>query len=190
MLTGAHIRSGLETDTAGHEDRPLSLGPTDDFAAFYRAEQVRLFYYFRRKVGRDDASDLVQEAFARMFRSGAYGKIENPRAYLMRTAHNLVIERARLWHRKQCMLCPLDEARDAALLPVQELELEAAPLRQALRKTLFKMPRRTRRIFLMSRLRHQTYVAIADELGLSPKTVEHHIARALARLRRIAARFA
>lgn len=190
MLTGAHIRSGLETDTAGHEDRPLSLDPTDDFAAFYRAEQVRLFHYFRRKVGRDDASDLVQEAFTRMFRSGAYGYIENPRAYLTRTAHNLLIERARTWHRKQCMLCPLDEARDAAVLPEQELGLEAAPLRQAFRKALLKMPRRTRRIFLMSRLRRQTYVAIAEELRLSPKTVEHHVARALVRLRRVATRFA
>jgi RNA polymerase sigma-70 factor (ECF subfamily) len=190
MLTAAHVGCGLDTETPEREDGPLSPGSTAAFAAFYRAEQVRLFHYFRRNVGRDDAPDLVQEAFARMFRSGAYGKIENPRAYLMVTAHNLVIERARRWHRKQCMLCPLDEARDAAVLPEQELGLEAAPLRQALRKALLKMPRRTRRIFLMSRLRHQTYVAIADELRLSPKTVEHHIARALVRLRRIAARFA
>ena len=160
------------------------------FDAFYRAEHDRLFHYFRRKASREAAPDLVQEAFTRMFRCGAYGKIENPRAYLMMTAHNLVIERARLWHRKQCMLCPLDEARDAAVLPEQELRLEAAPVRQAMRRALLKMPRRTRRIFLMSRLRHQTYVAIADELGLSPKTVEHHIARALVRLRRVAARFA
>jgi RNA polymerase sigma-70 factor (ECF subfamily) len=190
MLIAAHAGRRLDIDTVGREDRSLSPSATADFGAFYRTEQVRLFHYFRRKVGRDDASDLVQEAFARVFRSGAYGKIENPRAYLTRTAHNLLIERARRWHRKQCMLCPLDEARDAAVLPQQELGLEAAPLRQAFRKALLKMPRRTRRIFLMSRLRHQTYVAIADELGLSPKTVEHHIARALVRLRRVAARFA
>jgi RNA polymerase sigma-70 factor (ECF subfamily) len=160
------------------------------FDAFYRAEHDRLFHYFRRKASREAAPDLVQEAFTRMFRSGAFGRVEHPQAYLKRTAHNLLIEQARTWHRKQCMLCPLDEARDAAVLPGQELGLEAAPLRQTLRKTLLKMPRRTRRIFLMSRLRHQTYVAIADELGLSPKTVEHHIARALVRLRRVAARFA
>jgi RNA polymerase sigma-70 factor (ECF subfamily) len=192
MLTGAHVGRGpgRDLDTAKREHSRLSPSSTADFAAFYRAEQGRLFHYFRRNVGREDAPDLVQEAFTRMFRSGAYGNIENPRAYLTRTAHNLLIERARLWHRKQCMLCPLDEARDAALLPEQELGLEAAPLRQALRTALLKMPRRTRRIFLMSRLRHQTYVAIADELGLSPKTVEHHISRALIRLRRVAARVA
>ena len=158
--------------------------PTASFDAFYRSQHVRLFHYFRRKVGREAAPDLVQEAFTRMFRSGAFERVEHPHSYLTRTAHNLLIERARTWHRKYCMLYPLDEARDAALLPEQELGLEAAPLKRALRRALLAMPRRTRRVFLMNRLRQQTYREIADELGISPKTVEHHIARALARLRR------
>jgi RNA polymerase sigma-70 factor (ECF subfamily) len=160
---------------------PLSAA---SFDAFYRSEHDRLFHYFRKKANREAAPDLVQEAFARMLRSGAFERVENPRAYLTRTAHNLLIERARTWHRKHCMLYPLDEARDAAVLPEQELGLEAAPLRKALRKAILGIPRRTRRIFLMSRLRHQTYRQIAEELGLSPKTVEHHVARALVRCRK------
>lgn len=189
MLIAAHVGRGLDTETAEREDGPFSPGSTA-FAAFYRAEQVRLFQYFRRKVGREAAPDLVQEAFTRMFRSGAYGQVENPKAYLMRTAHNLLIERARTWHRKHRMLCPLDEARDTSAQPEQHGQIEAAELRCALRKALLAMPRRTRRIFLMHRLRDHTYAQIAEKLGLSTKTVEKHIGRALRQCRKVAARYA
>lgn len=189
MLTGAHVGRGFDTETA-EPDSPLSPGSTAAFVAFYRAEEVRLFHYFRRRVGREAAPDLVQEAFTRMFRSGAFGKVEQPRAYLARTAHNLLIERARTWHRKQRMLCPMDEARDASVPPEQHGQIEAAELRRALRKALLAMPRRTRRIVLMHRLRNYTYAQIAEELGMSAKTVEKHIGRALHRCRKVAARYA
>lgn len=163
-------------------------GTAASFDAFYRSQHDRIFHLFRRKVGREAAPDLVQEAFTRMLRSGALARVEHPHGYLTRIAHNLLIERARAWHRKQCMLCPLDEARDAAVLPEQELGLEAAPLRRALRRALLAMPRKRRRIFLMSRLGHLTYREIAARLGTSEKAVEHHMSRALARCRKAAAR--
>lgn len=181
---------GHAPETCESENDRVSSGSTAAFAAFYRAEQARLFHYFRRKVGREAAPDLVQEAFTRMFRSGAYGRVEHPQAYLMRTAHNLLIERARTWHRKQCMLCPLDEARDAAVVPDQERQFEAMELRRAFRKALLAMPPRTRRIFLMHRLRGLTYAQIAEQLGVSTKAVEKHIGRTLKRCREVAARFA
>jgi RNA polymerase sigma-70 factor (ECF subfamily) len=179
-------------NTVIDEDDSGAIAPCSAtvFAIFYHAQEPRLFQYFRWKVGSEAAPDLVQEAFTRMYRSGAYGQVENPEAYLMRTAHNLLIERARTWHRKHRMLCPLDEARDASVQPEQHGQIEAAELRRALRKTLLAMPRRTRRIFLMHRLRDYTYAQIAEELGLSTKTVEKHIGRALHRCRKVAARYA
>ncbi|OWQ92417.1 RNA polymerase sigma factor [Sphingopyxis witflariensis] len=186
MVIAAPVERDLDTDPGDLARGRASPASTAAFAAFYRAEQSRLFHYFRRKVGREAAPDLVQEAFTRMFRSGAYGRVEYPQAYLTRTAHNLLIERSRTWHRKQCMLCPLDEARDAAVPPDQERQYEAMELRRAFRKTLLAMPRRTRRVFLMHRLRGLTYAQIAEQLGLSTKTVEKHIGRALARCRKVA----
>ena len=189
-MTGTRDGHAPETGAGEFENGQVSPGSITAFAAFYRAEQERLFRYFRRKVGREAAPDLVQEAFTRMFRSGAYGRVEHPQAYLMRTAHNLLIERARTWHRKQCMLCPLDEERDAAVPPDQERQVEAMELRRAFRKALLGMPPRTRRIFLMHRLRGLTYAQIAVQLGLGTKAIEKHIGRALKRCRKVAARFA
>lgn len=162
-----------------------AAGPYPTFDAFYRAQHDRMFHFFRRKVGRDEAPDLVQEAFTCVLRSGAFDRLENPNGYLTRTARNLVINRARTWHRKECMLYPLDEARDSPLLPDQEWKIEGRELRAAYRRSLLALPRRTRRIFLMHRLKGMSYRAIAERLSVGEKCIEYHMMRALARCRRI-----
>src|SRR3546814_20364927 len=101
-------------------------GSFTSFDEFYRSQNVRLFHCFRRKVGREAAPDLVQEAFTRMLRCGAFERVENPQAYLTRTARNLLIERHRTWRRKGCVLYPLDETRDAAIQPDQEWRFQSA----------------------------------------------------------------
>jgi len=161
---------------------------TAAFDAFYRAQHGRLIGYFRKRVGCDPAPDLTQEVFTRLLRSGVFERIENPQSYLIRSAHNLVLERARR-HMRTPITCPLDEEGDVAVPPDQQQQAEAKELCRALRRALFAMPRRTRRIFLMHRLRDATYKEIADELGISNKTVEQHITRALARCRKVAGRW-
>ena len=161
-----------------------AAGPYPTFEAFYLAEHDRMFHFFRRKVGGDEAPDLVQEAFACVLRSRAFDRFENPNGYLTRTARNLVINRARTWHRKGCVLYPLDEARDAPLLPEQEWKIEGRELRAAYRRALLALPRRTRRIFLMHRLKGMPYRTIAEHLGVGEKCIEYHMMRALARCRK------
>lgn len=162
-------------------------GPFPSFDEFYRCENRQLFHFFRRRVGREEASDLTQEAFTRMLRTGAFDRVENPRAYLFRAARNLVIERARRGKRKESGLFPFDEGRDAPVGPEQALAIEASNLRRGLRRAILAMPRRTRRIFLMHRLRRQTYREIAEEIGIREQGVEYHMMRALARCRKAVA---
>src|SRR3546814_10585483 len=81
----------------------------------------------------------------------AFGRLENPRAYMFSAARNLLIERARRKARNEIRLYPLDEGRDAPVCPEQAYSIEAADLRRTLRRTILAMPRRTRRIFLMHR---------------------------------------
>lgn len=163
-------------------------GSVASFDAFYRSENGRLFHFFRRRVGREAAADMVQEVFTRMLRNGAFDRVENPRAYLFQSARNLIIERARRSGRKESGLFPLDEGRDAPVRPEQAWQIEATDLRRALRRAFLAMPPRTRRIFLMHRLRHMTYREIADELSIGAKGVEYHMMRALARCRRAVSR--
>lgn len=168
-----------------HRECKAARSPNGAFAAFYRAEREWLFHYFRRNVGRDAAPDLVQEAFTRLLRSGAFDRVEYPRPYLARIARNLLIERARKIMREGGTPCQFDESCDAAVPPEQERRIEAIDLRRAYRPVLLAMPARTRRIFLMHRLRGMTYAEIATELGLGAKAIEKHMGRALARCRKV-----
>ena len=162
-------------------------GTFASFDEFYRSQNRQLFHFFRRRVGREDAADLTQQAFTGMLRTGAFERVENPRAYLFRTARNLVIERARRRQRKETGLFPLDEGRDAPVCPDQAWAMEASDLRRGLRRAILAMPRRTRRIFLMHRLRRQTYREIAEEIGIREQGVEYHMMRALSRCRKAVA---
>lgn len=54
-------------------------------------------------------------------------------------------------------------------------------------QALRDMPKKTRRIFLMHRLRQMTYADIAQYVGIGESGVEYRMARALARCREVIA---
>ena len=159
-------------------------GAIASFDRFYRSENKRILHFFAKRVGWEAAPDLMQDAFTKVLRSGAFERIDNPSAYLTRTARNLLIERARQRLRKQSVMFSLDEGRDAPIAPEQTWQIEAADLRRVYWQVLRAMPQRTRRIFLMHRLRGETYTEIAKQIGISEGGVEYHMARALAQCRR------
>ncbi len=157
------------------------------FDAFYRSENRRLLRFFGRRVGWEAAPDLVQDAFTRVLHSGAFERLDNPSAYLTRTARNILIERSRRRMREQYVMYPLDEGRDAPVVAQQTWHIEAADLRRVYWQALREMPRKTRHILLMHRLRQMTYAEIAEKFGISNQGVEYHIMRGLARCRKMVA---
>lgn len=161
--------------------------PIPTFEAVYRNEQGRLLRYFKHKAGPDSAPDLVQEAFTRLFRSNALERIDNPSAYLTRIAQNLLIERGRRLARERTVFFPFDEGRDAPVCADQEFHIEAMELRRAYVQALRAMTPKTRRIFLMHRMRNLTHREIGERLGITQKTVQYHMTHALARYRRVIA---
>mgnify|MGYP002449725694 CR=1 FL=1 len=69
-------------------------------------------------------------------------------------------------------------------LDVCELaELFTAEIKEIVNRTLQQLPEQTRRIFLMSRVGNKTRKEIADELNMTSKGVEYHIAKAFSVLR-------
>jgi RNA polymerase sigma factor (sigma-70 family) len=159
---------------------------TAAFEGLYRAEYARVLRFFRKRVGGDNAPDLAQEVFIKLFAAGVAEHLENPPAYLVRCARNLLIDRARRRTSPQNIWCPIDEGRDAPVPPEQAWQIEERDVRKVYRRTLLAMPRKTRRIFLMHRLKCMTYAEISEQVGLGYDGVEYHMRRALARCRRTA----
>ncbi len=56
-------------------------------------------------------------------------------------------------------------------------------IRRIVHEAIARLPEKTRRIFQMSRFGNKTYGEIADEVGLSVKSIEFHMSKALRELR-------
>jgi RNA polymerase sigma factor (sigma-70 family) len=150
--------------------------------ATYRSEAGNLLRYLRRKVGEDAAPDLLQEVFLRTAKRRHLTVFNNPAAYLQRVARNLLIEYHHTRRRWAAVIIPLEDHHDAASPPEQLEHLEAQRLMQRYENAVASMPEKTRRIFLMHRVDELTYQEIHETLGITVKTVEYHMAMALARL--------
>ena len=83
----------------------------------------------------------------------------------------------------------LDDARwqlemdIATLKAFDPLWLYDSDVRACIKQALDSLPSKTRRIFLLSRIEHKTYREIAEIEGLSVKSVEFHVSKALKTLR-------
>lgn len=151
---------------------------------------IRLFYLRQREAlvrfltqrTRDPAlaEDLAQEAWIRVSQAGAAAAIENPQAYLFRIASNLVTDHSRAVARRRLTRGEIDE-----LLQVPEDEpdpekiaIDRSELQRVL-SLLQTLPERQRQILLMSRLERLAHHEIARRFGVSTRTVEFELSRAL-----------
>jgi RNA polymerase sigma factor (sigma-70 family) len=152
-------------------------------------------YFLRRVRRRDEAEDLTQEVFLRMVRSlqrpeGDGGeRIDNPEAFLFRTAVNLLRDRAR---RAKTFAEHLAEAvhRDESVeVRSPERVLQG---RQSLRSALAaleELDARTRDVFILHRLEGLKHAEIASLYGVSSSSIEKYMIKALAHLARRARAF-
>lgn len=163
-------------------EMPLPPKRSIDLEPIYRTEAPRLRRFFARRIGVDDACDLVQECFAGLIRAiGRPALIEHPEAYLSRTATNLVTKHARTAARRSAQLHV--SVDDAALVGADlHAQLEARDMLDRLEAAMLRLRPTTRDIFMARRIDGYSYREIAVRTGLSVKAVEKHMTRAIAEL--------
>lgn len=123
----------------------------------------------------DAAEDIVQDCFVRLWQHGA----DDSRAFLYTAVRNASIDHLRRQHPEVVDFGPKDLDGIISDDEAQARSEEEAGLWAA----IGSLPDRCRQIFLMSKRDGMTYADIAAELGLSVKTVEHQVSKALRRLR-------
>lgn len=138
-------------------------------------------YLLARFPSLSDHDDLVQEAYSRLLRAQAAGKVRYARALLFTTARNAALD---LFRRRRVPLetvtddrelAVLDEQLDAADLVGQQQELDI--LAEAVRA----LPNRCRQVIMLRYLDGLSYKEIALQLGISPETVKVHMAKGMRR---------
>jgi RNA polymerase sigma-70 factor (ECF subfamily) len=171
--------------------RPLQAAPEPDYDE-QQLEEVGLETLYRRYArwlrnvvgalfGRRDTGvdDAVQEAYVRIAPYLAAGKVRRPRALLLRIAVNVVHDQHR--HAARYGTAPLlieefEEKIEHALAPDQ---FEAVLLEQV----VSSLPTKLKDVFVLSRFAAMSNQQIADRCGLSVKTVEERMTKALTHLR-------
>lgn len=177
-------------DAPTHPPPAIDAAATADDAeinALYRREAPRLLRFFGRRTGAGvDTADLVQETFLRFMRGMPARTVEKPTAYLHRIARNLLFDRTRYRGRRGAFLTPLPiDDVSLSVPPTQSHLIEASQMMDSYRQAVEALPPRTRQVFLLHRVDELSYKAIAEQLGISVRTVEWHITEALMRIRRI-----
>lgn len=149
----------------------------------YRAHHEGLARFLRRQVRDERAQDVVQRVFCRLagLTEQEQRGIVAPAAYLRRAADNMLRDDARQDERRSASLhLPEDEV--VLRSEDQQAALEARDRLRRLEEALLRLKPRTREIFLAHRFDGYSYAEIAARTGLSIKTVEMHMTRAIAYL--------
>ena len=128
-----------------------------------------LVRYLAKKVpNNEDANDLAQEAFLRMHKFQQSKDLENARAFLYRTANNLVVDQIRRAkvHDKylNSELTPEQTTEDEdKFAPSAERTVSAEEELDRIYQIVDHMPVKVRRAFLLHRNKDMSYSEIATE---------------------------
>lgn len=151
----------------------------------------RLYLMFRPKVDRVIGSivgggvssyqiinDIAQNIFLKVWKSRAQiaATVRDFDAYLFKMTKN---EALNFLSRYTMPFVDLQDSITAFAQDDIQLSAEARDLQRRVADAVKFLPPQQRRVFELSRINQLSYSEIAQELGISPKTVENHLSRAL-----------
>lgn len=137
-----------------------------------------LLRFVTRRTGRSAAEDVVQDVWLNLREHGNTEQWREPRAVLFKTAANLGTDAYRRDVHTQ-KLFSRDEADAVSPDADPARQAEATNQLETLLAALDQLPAECREALLLNRLEGLTHAEIARRLGISTKTVQRHIERAL-----------
>lgn len=128
----------------------------------------------------ETAADLAQDTFVKVMlkqRADAGFAIGYPRRYLRMVANSLMMDHFRRRAVEQAYLEALALLPEPAIITTEDREIILETLQQ-LDKLLDTLPPAMRQAFLLSRVDGLTYPQIAEQLGVSLRTVKRYMQQA------------
>jgi RNA polymerase sigma-70 factor (ECF subfamily) len=146
---------------------------------FYVNHKSWLYSWLCKKLGSTfDAADLTQDTFLRVLLKTDLVSILEPRAYLTKIAHGLMVKHIR---RREIERSYLEEISHLPEYQTQSAEMRSIAMEILIQidTMLNGLPLKVRSAFLLSQLEGLTHAEIAAELQVSVASVRLYIAKAL-----------
>ena len=161
------------------------------FSEIYTSYYKRSFLFVKSYV-RDDmvAEDIVSDALINLWETTKKEKVEHPLSLLLVILKNESLNYLKHLEVKQTASESISSkmTRDlnyrlSTLQACDPEEMFSSEITRIVQETLQSLPEQTRRVFEMSRYECRSVKEIAEELSISPKSVEYHITKSLKYLR-------
>lgn len=158
-------------------------GSEQDFERLFRQLYTPLCRYAAMHLtDRDEAEDVVQQIFVKLWQQKEKIQAENLKSYLYRSVYNECVNRAR--HAQVKGTYMENNLREMNKGAAQAGEAtEAKELEKRISRALEELPEQCGKAFKLSRFHHLSYAEIAEVMNISVKTVENHMGRALSMMR-------
>ncbi len=137
-------------------------------------------YIFKLSGNRSLSKDIVQETMMRIWEKKHQITIkESLKAYLFKSCHNQFLLQLRKDKKKHDLLDKIrwDAIYDTYLEQKEDVQINSGLLK--LEELIDKLPPKCKEIFIMNKLERRKYREIAEDMGISIKTVENHMSKAL-----------
>lgn len=139
-----------------------------------------LVCFINAKLGnRQVAEDVVHDAYVRVLERASDTPIEQPRAFLYRTALNLVIDGHRRNVVRQAEPLEVLDGDERFETPSPHCSFDQSQRLDLLQRALDELPPLCRESFLLRKLDGLSHPEIAERLGISRSLVEKHIVNAM-----------
>ncbi len=173
----------LEKSDATSLLQAMQRGDESAFDKLFRAYYAPLCHYACPLADgdMDEAEDIVQQVFVKFWEQRAALEVQwSVKAYLYKMAHNRCLNRLR-----DVRIRERYKAYNAEQLERSQDQLsdDGTELGGRIQQALATLPTECRRVFELSRFEELKYREIADQLGISIKTVETQMGKALRLMR-------
>ena len=185
-VSETEVHADCTVDTADPPRHGDDCALSDDIETLYRDYSGTLTSAIRSRYGNGppDPEDVVQEAFQRVIARGDWSSISNLKAFIWRTARNLIFKETQ---RKE-IRARHDFEIEQIFFPIKgddsnpERIISAKEQLKSINEVLRNMPEKRRRALILHRVEGLSVAEVGRRLGICRTAAAKHVSRGAAEI--------